>query len=177
MGFSPSLRVWSHAIARFLAWVLPGGWILLQAGGAGAWMNGTLRDERSIRQLIQAHADAWNRGDAEAAANVYRDDADLWTTSGAKIRGRAEILRVHREWLAQDAKLGGSIHTHPSDSIQIHFLDSNVAICDAESCYRLRGHPGEYPPAPECSRLFLVLTKEDGKWLIVAQRSLGLLPP
>jgi len=70
-------------------------------------------NEQAIRDVIQAHATAWNGRDAVAAAAVYAPDAVVRTSSGRLLKGRAAIEQAHREWLAEDtagADLSTSIH-------------------------------------------------------------------
>src|SRR5438445_13057765 len=92
--------------------------------------QGTAADRKAIRDIIQAHAAAWNHRDAKAAAAVMAPDAVWITSSGTTLRGRAEIERAHRKWLVEDSTAGGSTHAHPVESIEIRFLRSDVAVAD-----------------------------------------------
>src|ERR1700741_3559176 len=70
-------------------------WLVMSGGATSA------RSERSaIQAVLDAHADAWTRGDAHEAASVMTEDAD-WISGGGHIyQGRAAIEEMHRELLA-----------------------------------------------------------------------------
>ena len=70
--------------------------------------QGTRADSSAIRRLIQAHADAWNRHDAHAAAAAYAANADVRYSSGERLQGRAQIEAGHRAAFAEDTAGGGS---------------------------------------------------------------------
>ena len=137
-----------------------------------ATAQGTAADTQSIRGLIEAHAIAWNRRDAKAAAAIMTPDAVWITSSGAILRGRAEIERAHQQWLAQDSAAGGSTHAHPPESIRIQFLRPDVAVADLASEYRANPKPGEPSPAPDRGFLFIVVTKDTGAWRIAEVRNI-----
>lgn len=133
-------------------------------------------DEQAIHDVIQAHAAAWNRRDAKAAAAVYAPDAVVRTSSGRLIVGRAAIEQAHREWLAQDTVGGGSIHLHPTQTIKIQFRGQDVAVADVDGCFAgPAGADGTRPP-PSCVPLFIVVTKGGGHWQVAEQRALPRPP-
>ena len=144
---------------------------LVLAGYATSLAQGTPADSQAIRSLIQAHATAWNRGDAKAAAAIMTPDAVWITSSGATLRGRAEVERAHLQWLAEDSAAGGSKHTHPPESVTIRFLREDVAVADLGSRYVTLPKPGEQAPAPQTSFLFIALTKDAGHWHIAQVRN------
>jgi hypothetical protein len=82
-----------------------------------------------------------------------------------------EVERAHREWLAEDSTTGGSIHAHPVESINIHFLRSDVAVADLASQFIATPRAGAPMPAPETTFLFIVLTKDRGSWHIAQLRN------
>jgi uncharacterized protein (TIGR02246 family) len=133
--------------------------------------QGTPADRQAIRNLIQAHADAWNRRDAKAAAAVMAPDAVWITSSGTILQGRTEIERAHREWLSEDSAAGGSTHVHPAESIKIRFLRADVAVADLASQFIARPKRGALPPTPETTYLFIVVTKDRGIWRISQLRN------
>ncbi|MGH7510670.1 MAG: YybH family protein [Gemmatimonadales bacterium] len=134
----------------------------------------TAADSHNIRSVIEAHAVAWNRRDAKAAVAILAPDAVWITSSGTKLRGRAEIEQAHVQWLAADSAAGGSTHAHPVESIAVRFLRPDVAVADLESQFvARRPSPDGKPPAPDRSLLFLVLTKDAGTWRITEVRNTG----
>ena len=135
----------------------------------------TTADDQAIRQVIQAHAAAWNRRDATAAAAAYTPDAVIRTSSGRLIAGRAAIEQAHHEWLAQDTVGGGSTHLHPPETIKIQFLGPDIAVADLDGCFQEPPRANGTRPARECTPLFIVLTKRAGAWHVAEQRALPSL--
>jgi uncharacterized protein (TIGR02246 family) len=127
---------------------------------------GRASDSAAILGLIQAHAAAWNRRDAKAAAAALAPDA-VWVTSGGQeLHGRAEIERAHAEWLAQDSAAGASTHVHPPSSISIRFLRPDVAVADLDGQFVAGGRVREQ------ARIFVVATRDAGAWHIAQLRNL-----
>ena len=137
-----------------------------------AFAQGTAADREAIRNLIEAHATAWNNHDAKAAASVMTTDAVWINSRGEAISGRAAIERAHRQWLAEDSAAGGSTHAHPVESIQIRFLRPDVAVADLASQFIVKPKAGATPPAPETTYLFIVFTKDRGVWHIAQLRNI-----
>jgi len=158
-----------------VGWGLAVGTVLAALAGRHEWSlaQAARDDEEAIRRLVQSHADAWNRRDAKAAAAVYREDADVRTSSGQVLRGRAEIEKAHVEWLAKDAAEGGTIHSHPADTISIRFLRPDVAVADLEARFQGAAGPDGKAPPPDRTLLFIVVVKDKGRWSVAAQRALG----
>lgn len=120
-------------------------------------------DSTAILGLIQAHATAWNRRDAKAAASVLSPDAVWVTSGGAEFHGRAEIERAHVQWFAEDS---ASVHVHPATSIAIRFLRPDVAIADLDGQFVVSGEVREQ------ARIFVVATKNGGSWHIAQLRNI-----
>lgn len=126
----------------------------------------------AIQNVLDAHGDAWTKGDAVAAASVMTEDADWVSGSGHVYEGRAEIEAAHREWLSGDAQ--GSRHSHPG-SPKIRFIARDVAIVDGDSYTGgLRGQQGK-ELAPVFSRYTAVFVKDGDNWKVTAFRSLPQL--
>jgi uncharacterized protein (TIGR02246 family) len=167
-------RVGSGAVP-LLGWIV---WLALVPSGARAQRSAgdTAADAAAIRRLIQAHADAWNRRDARAAAAAFHPDADVRLGSGRYLRGRAAIEQGHEAALKEDSAAGGTVHSHPPSTIRLRFVRPDVALGEVEARYDPRSPgPDGKPQPPDRALLFLVLTKEHGRWGVAAQRNLG--PP
>ena len=164
-------RGWVTMHTTLYSYRFPLAIVLAIAPPSTAWAQGTPADSQAIRSLIQAHATAWNQGDAKAAAAVMAPDAVWITSNGTTLHGRAEIERAHREWLAEDSTAGGSIHAHPVESINIRFLRSGVAVADLASQFIAKPRSGAPMPAPETTQLFIVLTRDRGMWHIAQLRN------
>lgn len=154
-----------------LAAVLAGLLVASPQGGRVAPPVETSRagDSAAIIGLIQAHAAAWNRRDASAAAAVLTPDAIWVTSSGEELRGRSRIEQAHRQWLASDST---TTHVHPPESIAIRFLRPDVAIADLDG--QFFGPPDSEGRARlrEEARIFVVATKDGGVWHIAQLRNL-----
>ena len=126
----------------------------------------------AIQEVLDAHGNAWTKGDALAAAAVTTEDAD-WVSAGGQVyEGRAAIEAAHREWLGGNAK--GSRHTH-SGSPKIRFIRRDVAIVDGDS-YTAGLHDGQGKEmAPAFSRYTAIFVQEGDNWKVTAFRSLPQL--
>src|SRR5712692_4833718 len=141
--------------------------------GIVAAATGDNASERAaIQQVLDAHGNAWTKGDAVAAAAVMTEDADWVSGAGSIYEGRMAIEAAHREWLTGDAK--GSRHAHPGRP-EIRFIRPDVAIVDGDSYMGgLRDEQGKEIP-PIFSRYTAVLVKNCEKWKVTAFRSLPQL--
>ncbi len=149
----------------------------LLLGGNGRCLAQSAADTQAIRNLIQAHASAWNHRDAKAAAAILTPDAVWITTRGVTLHGRAEIERAHVQWLAEDSAAGGSTHLHPPQTVDIRFLRPDVAVAELESQFVAHPGPAGQAPAPERSLLFIVVTKDARDWHIAQVRNTGTPHP
>ena len=126
-------------------------------------------EKAAIQSVLDAHAKAWNNGDAAAAAAVMTEDADWVSGDGSVYEGRDAIEAAHRDWFAGSAK--GSWHTHPGLP-KIHFVRTDVAIVDGDSNESgLHDEQGKEIPA-DVTRFTAVMVKENGRWKVAAFRSL-----
>jgi uncharacterized protein (TIGR02246 family) len=133
----------------------------------------TKNDEAAIRSLIEAHAVAWNKRDVKAAASVYSDDATIVTGSGRTFVGREAVEKWHHDALTGPLP---STHTHPPETLQIHFLAPDIAVADVESkSPGVVGSDGQQGP-PRIIPLFIVIVKRAGGWRVAAQRQTVTMP-
>jgi len=124
-------------------------------------------DERAIRALIESHSVALNDRDVAKASSVYSDDATIVTASGQIYAGRAAVDRWHAEAVNGPRPF---VHTHPADTIRVHFLNPAAAVADVESHIpRPAGVDGQPSPALRVP-LVIALVKRDGAWRIAVQR-------
>ena len=131
--------------------------------------DGSSAEKAAIQAVLDAHAKAWSKGDASAAAAVMTEDADWVTSEGAIYEGRAAIEAAHQQWLSGPAK--GSWHSHPGLP-KIQFLRPDVAVVDGDSYTSgVHDEQGKELPA-ETSRYAAVMVKESGRWKVAAFRSL-----
>ncbi len=154
--------------ARYvISFVLPATFFLTTHGTAYA--QGRSADEQAIRRLIQAHAVAWDSSDAKAAAAVFAPDAVWVTSSGRRLVGRPEIERAHAQWFADGLFTGGSTEI-PPEALAIRVLRPDVAVADFQWVYLGGKRPDGKPIPPSRGNMFIVVTRESGKWLIAELR-------
>jgi uncharacterized protein (TIGR02246 family) len=129
-------------------------------------------DRVAIQKVLDAHGNAWTKGDAVGAASVMAEDAD-WVSGGGDVyEGRAPIEAAHRDWLSGGAK--GTRHAHPG-SPRIRFIRRDVAIVDGDSYIGVRlDEQGKEMP-PTFSRYTAVFVKNGESWKVAAFRSLPQL--
>lgn len=129
-------------------------------------------DRVAIEKVLDAHGDAWTKGDAAAATSVRTEDAD-WVSGGGEVyEGRTAIEQDHREWLSGGAK--GTRHAHPGTP-KIRFIRCDVAIVDGDSYTGvLRDEQGKELPR-SFSRYMALFVKNGEKWKVAAFRSLPQL--
>jgi uncharacterized protein (TIGR02246 family) len=126
-------------------------------------------EKAAIQAVLDAHAKAWNNGDAAAAVAIMTEDADWVSGDGSVYEGRDAIEAAHRDWFAGPAK--GSWHTHPGLP-KFHFIRADVAIVDGDSYQSgLHDEQGKEIPAG-VTRFTAVMVKEGGRWKVAAFRSL-----
>jgi uncharacterized protein (TIGR02246 family) len=147
---------------------------VLVCAALGACSGPRVRDASSaekaaIQAVLDAHAKAWNNGDAAAAVAMMTEDADWVSGDGSVYEGRDAIEAAHRDWLAGSAK--GSWHTHPGLP-KFHFIRTDVAIVDGDSYQSgLHDEQGKEIPAG-VTRYTAIMVKESGRWKVAAFRSL-----
>jgi len=147
---------------------------ILLCAALGACSGPQVRDASSaekaaIQAVLDAHAKAWNNGDAAAAVAMMTEDANWVSGDGSVYEGRDAIESAHRDWFAGSAK--GSWHTHPGLP-NIHFIRADVVIVDGDSYQSgLHDEQGKEIPAG-VTRFTAVMVKENGRWKVAAFRSL-----
>jgi uncharacterized protein (TIGR02246 family) len=143
-------------------------------------------DEEAVRKVVNEFAEPWNRHDTNARGALFTPDADFVNVLGAHWKGRETIQLNH-------AFLGGAI---PADSagvtlpksaygifktsnvihkqVDVRFLRKDVAVAHVQN--ELQGDART--KGPRHSLLVMILTKENGRWLIaVAQNTEINRPP
>jgi uncharacterized protein (TIGR02246 family) len=123
------------------------------------------QDEQAIQALVAAFVEGWNAGDGHACAQPFAENADFTAVTGARIKGQDLIARGHTEILSTVFK-----GTHNSATVNdISFLRPDVAVADVT----FRIDPmAEKPWLPPYSSCGIVVTKENGSWLIAVFRNL-----
>ena len=111
-------------------------------------------DEKTIRQVDEQFANAYNAGDALAVAKLFASDAEMVDEEGCSTQGRETIQDVFINLFKE----------HPKTHIEINgesirFVDSRVAIEDGTT---IVVNVADEPAVR--SRYEVVYIKQDGKW-------------
>jgi len=118
--------------------------------------------EQSIRQLVEALVEAWNRHDATSFSRLFDENADYVTGAGIRLAGRGQI-RDAISARAQDPLETGRVSL-VTESIRILGPDAAMALCawqmDAAS------RTGE--STVRSGLVTIVTRRTDDTWQIVA---------
>lgn len=151
-------------------------WTIMLLVVATSWAGsasgaGRSRDETEILDVQARQAEAWNRHDAKAYAELFTTDGDVVNVVGWWWKGRVEI----------EAKLTDAFAFTFRDSVltiedvDIRFLTSRIAIARVHwTMTGAKTPPGI--PEPRNGIEIQVLRKQAGKWLIVAFQNTNILP-
>jgi len=151
---------------------LTGASILLAAAyapvGHGAARD---RDEAEIHSLQARQAEAWNRHDARAYADLFTEDGDVVNVVGWWWKGRAEIATK------LEAAFSHVFHdsTLTIAGVDVRFLTPEIAVAHVRwTMTGARTPPGI--PEPKEGIQTQVLRKTAGRWLIAAFQNTNALP-
>src|SRR5512139_3352766 len=73
---------------------------ILLVSGVSAENPGLSQDEMAIRKAIESYVDAFNRGDAAAAASHWSGDGTYLTQTGETAKGPAKIRSALEKFFA-----------------------------------------------------------------------------
>jgi len=134
-------------------------------------------EEASIRKVIDAEEDAWNRGDAKAFAARFQEEGSMTDVLGAVSRGRAEIERRQSELFS--AYFKGSLLALKVRKIR--FLKPDVAIVeiDTEVSRFHKAPPAVFVDAEKVirTRLLQVMVKSGSDWTIASFHGVDVKTP
>lgn len=119
------------------------------------------RDEIAVRSVAMQQADAWNKHDAVAYSALFTADCDVVNVVGWWWKSRAEMQQKLTRMFASVFR--NSVLTFTD--VQVKFLTPDIAVAHAR--WTMTGEqmpPGQ--PVPDKGIQTLVMTRDDGKWLI-----------
>ena len=124
-----------------------------------------------VERVVAAFAEAWNRHDMEAFAELFAPDAEFVNVVGMWWKGRAEIKVAHEFTHATMFK--GSRLTILETSIR--FPEPRLAI--ARSRWLLENHvsPDGEPLPARNGVLVNVLALRDGRWSIIDAQNTDII--
>jgi uncharacterized protein (TIGR02246 family) len=119
-------------------------------------------DEAAVRAIIEQGVVAWTRGDGDAYAAAFIEDADYVTFGGMHLKGQRAIASVHQQLfdtVLKRTRLQGQIKS-------VRFVSPDVVLAHTTHAILF---PGQSEVAPDRKSIqTLVLVKRDGKWRVAA---------
>jgi len=133
-------------------------------------------EEDAVRALIQAQADAFNRGDLEGTMATLSEDVDWRTVRRVMITGHDAVTEAMRGWI--DGLHGDNVRlVYPADSVSVQILSPDLAVADVVLIWE-DATPGPGPKRrSSVEDLFFVVARENGRWAIRHVRNTTTSPP
>lgn len=128
-------------------------------------------DNAAIRTLALSQADAWNRHDAKAYADLFTANCDVVNVVGHWWNGRAEL---EREVSAAHATVFKDSALTFTD-VQVRFLTSQLAIAHMRWTMTGAAPPSGVPHIKQGIQT-LVVQKQADRWLIDAFQNTNAIP-
>lgn len=133
-------------------------------------------DADALHALVQAQADAWNRGDADAFAAAFAEDGGFTNIRGDTFRGRAAYAQRHDEIFKgffRDSRV-----TMRVDELRMVGPDVAIALISTEVLSPNGLPPGvcAHPDGLLRTRLLDVFARHDGAWRIAASHNVDVKP-
>jgi ketosteroid isomerase-like protein len=136
-------------------------------------------DAEGVRKLVAGFTTAWNHHDMEAFGKLFATDADFVNVAGVRWKGR-ESIQMHHAWshggIPRDTPGFDKSDPHYGifktsalqfTQIDVRFLRKDVAVAIVDS--ELAGDTRT--ANPRHAVLTLVLTRQNGGWLIAAAQN------
>lgn len=170
-----------------LAWLTPAALSLVCATILGAGIvHAASSDEEAVRKVVNGFPEAWNRHDMNAYGALFTPDADFVNVSGRHWKGR-ESIQLNTAFLhgaipadSEGVTVANSAYGAFKTSnwtlkrVDVRFLRKDVAVAHVQS--ELQGDARTKEPRQ--TLLVMILTKENGRWLVaVAQNTEVNRPP
>ncbi|WP_318208032.1 MULTISPECIES: SgcJ/EcaC family oxidoreductase [unclassified Streptomyces] len=120
------------------------------------------RDGEAVCATLDALADAWERGDADAYGRQFTENGTYTTYIGSHYEGRADITESHRalfKGFLKDSKLA-------SRYLDMRFLTKDVAVLTSRGA----DYTGDKPGVDELSKVttFTLVRDTGDTWRIAA---------
>lgn len=136
-------------------------------------MPGKTTATRAIEDIAARLAEAWNRHDAQALADVFAEDAEFTNVFGMIAQGRAGIEALH-------APLFGTIFKDSHLSVtetRVRLIRPDVASVDVKWTMTGARDPHGNPWPQREGLLNWIVTDHDGAWLIDVSHNMDLPSP
>jgi uncharacterized protein (TIGR02246 family) len=112
-------------------------------------------DEKAIRELAQALAAAFEKGDAAAFANFWTAEGEYCDEGSEPIRGRDALVKAYGDFFAKRTGAKASVKTE-----SVRFLGQDAALEEGTFTVQSPGMPAK------ANRYSSLYVREGGHWLI-----------
>jgi uncharacterized protein (TIGR02246 family) len=125
------------------------------------------KEEAALQKNAEAFVEAFNKGDAKAAAAFFTEDGDIIDQDGRQIKGRKAIEKTYAKIFdgAKGAKLFIKITSLRVASPDLALEDGLTEVVPADG------------GAPSAARYSVVHVKQDGEWRMESVREAIAVPP
>lgn len=127
-------------------------------------------DETTLHDLYQQMIGGWNKGSAQVFVEPLAEDVEFVPFDGVRIRGRADVLRLHEALFA--THLRGTTLVGAVENVK--FLDDSVAVMHAMGSTVMRGE--KTPSKARDSIQTLVAHRRGNRWEIVTFHNTRVRP-
>ena len=127
------------------------------------------QDENAVRQIVKSVENGWNAHDGKMFAAPFAPDADYVIVDGMHIKGRDAIEKGHIgifTTIYKDSRNAATIRS-------VRFLRPDVAVVHVEWNLEFKAN-GETRKGRAMNTM--VMTKDNGKWSIVAFHNTPIMP-
>jgi len=124
-------------------------------------LAGDQADEQAIQSVVAGFAKSWNLAGMPGFGDLFTEDADFVVITGRWLEGRNEIVKLHKDVLA-DLYKGSQFFV---DATTIRFLRSDVAV--VHSAWRVM-YTKDGKELKRTTLAVLILAKAQGQWRIAA---------
>ena len=127
----------------------------------------TGQDEKAVRELPRAFADAWAKHDGHELAKIMAEDVDFVTVLATWLSGRADFEKYHTRLLSGQFK---EAEVTPLETA-VRFIRPDLAL--VHWSWRLQGDKNADGSArpPRSGLMTMIAAKEKGIWLVVAAQN------
>ncbi|MGE0826279.1 MAG: SgcJ/EcaC family oxidoreductase [Candidatus Binatia bacterium] len=128
-------------------------------------------DTLEVSRVVNAFAEAWNRHDMEAFAQLFAADAEFVNVVGLWWKGRAEIRQAHE---VMHASIFKNSHLTILET-SVRFPVPQIAIARSRWC--LEGHvsPEGQTLPPRMGFLVNVFTRDNATWVIIDSQNTDIV--
>lgn len=165
------MSVWPHTVL-LLAALAPASFV-----SAAQPLTAVTEDDTSLRAILDSQAAAWNRGDGDAWAAAFADDATFINVRGQIVAGHAGIAAIHRMILTGPYK-GSHVEIRVR---RILPLSAEIALVETDHIVS-NFHalpPGLVPTSPgvlEAHMNYIARKGPGGAWQFVSAQNTAVLP-